>query len=127
VAVIENVTPILRVKDLNASRHYYTQTLGFSLDWETDGAMSVSRNSKSIMLVEWQQGQPGTWIWIGVNDADVFLPNFRPRAPTSETRRGISAGPTSSKLKTQMVTFFASALNRRVDRMILGYPLLTMN
>jgi hypothetical protein len=29
MALIENVTPILRVEDLEASRRYYMQTLGF--------------------------------------------------------------------------------------------------
>jgi catechol 2,3-dioxygenase-like lactoylglutathione lyase family enzyme len=76
MAMIENVTPILRVDNLDASRRYYIQTRGFSLDWEADGAISVSRDGKSIMLVEGEQGQPGTWLWIGVEDADVFYAEF---------------------------------------------------
>jgi catechol 2,3-dioxygenase-like lactoylglutathione lyase family enzyme len=74
MTMIENVTPILRVDDLEASRRYYI--LGFSLDWEADGAISVSRDGKSIMLIEGEQGQPGTWVWIGVEDADVFYAEF---------------------------------------------------
>jgi catechol 2,3-dioxygenase-like lactoylglutathione lyase family enzyme len=76
MTMIENVTPILRVDDLATSRRYYTQTLGFSLDWEADGAISVSRDGKSIMLIEGEQGQPGTWLWIGVEDADEFYAEF---------------------------------------------------
>jgi catechol 2,3-dioxygenase-like lactoylglutathione lyase family enzyme len=76
MAMIENVTPILRVENLEASRRYYIQTLGFSLDWDTDGAISVSRDRKSIMLCEGEQGQPGTWLWIGVEDADAFYAEF---------------------------------------------------
>jgi predicted lactoylglutathione lyase len=76
MAKIENVTPILRVEDLEASRRYYIQTLGFSLDWDACGMISVSRDRKSIMLCEGEQGQPGTWLWIGVEDADVFFAEF---------------------------------------------------
>jgi catechol 2,3-dioxygenase-like lactoylglutathione lyase family enzyme len=76
MTMIENVTPILRVDDLEASRGYYTKTLGFSLDWEADGAISVSRDGKSIMLIEGEQGQPGTWLWIGVEDADELYAEF---------------------------------------------------
>ena len=71
--IIENVIPILRVGDLEASRRYYTETLGFALDWEAAGMISVSRDHKSIMLCERAQGQPGTWVWIGVDDADALF------------------------------------------------------
>jgi catechol 2,3-dioxygenase-like lactoylglutathione lyase family enzyme len=70
MAAIENVIPILRVEDLEVSRRYYIEMLGFSLDWETVGMISVSRDHKSIMLCEGGQGQRGTWLWIGVDDAD---------------------------------------------------------
>ena len=79
MAMIENVTPILRVEDLEASRRYYTQTLGFSLDWDADGMISVSRDGKSIMLCKGEQGHSGTWLWIGVEDADVFYSEFLAR------------------------------------------------
>lgn len=76
MALIENVTPILRVEDVEASRHYYTQTLGFSPDWDAGTMISVSRDGKSIMLCQGAQGQPGTWVWIGVEDADAFFAEF---------------------------------------------------
>ena len=38
--------------------------------------ISVSRDRKSIMLCEGAQGQPGVWLWIGVDDADVFFAEF---------------------------------------------------
>lgn len=79
MAMIENVTPILRVEGLEASRRYYIETLGFSIDWDTEGMASVSRDGKSIMLCEGEQGQPGTWLWIGVEDADVFFAEFSAR------------------------------------------------
>jgi hypothetical protein len=116
MAMIENVTPILRVENLEASRRYYIQTLGFSLDWDTDGAISVSRDRKSIMLCEGEQGQPGTWLWIGVEDAMHFMPNSWLRARTSEARRGISAGPTSLRSQILTAMFFALGLRRSLDR-----------
>lgn len=73
MATIENVTPILRVQDLDVSRSYYAQKLGFSLDWDAGRMISVSRDNKSIMLCEREQGQPGTWLWIGVDDADALF------------------------------------------------------
>jgi len=76
MAMAENVTPILRVENIAKSRRYYMQTLGFSLDWDADGMISVSRDGKSIMLCEREQGQPGTWLWIGVEDADAFFSEF---------------------------------------------------
>src|SRR5262245_37399810 len=118
MAMIENVTPILRVKDLEASRRYYIQTLGFSLDWDAEGAVSVSRDGKSIMLIEGEQGQPGTWLWIGVEDADAFFAEFWPRARTSEARRGISAGPASSRSRIPTATSFALGPSRSPRRRI---------
>jgi uncharacterized glyoxalase superfamily protein PhnB len=38
--------------------------------------ISVSRDGRSIMLCEGEQGVPGVWLWIGVDDADVFFAEF---------------------------------------------------
>jgi predicted enzyme related to lactoylglutathione lyase len=76
MAAIENVTPILRVRDVEASRRYYVETLGFALEWDAGSMIAVSRDGKSIMLCEGAQGQPGTWLWIGVEDADAFFAEF---------------------------------------------------
>jgi catechol 2,3-dioxygenase-like lactoylglutathione lyase family enzyme len=76
MAVIETVTPILSVRDIGASRRYYVETLGFALEWDADGMIAVARDRKSIMLCEGGQGQPGTWLWIGVEDADAFFAEF---------------------------------------------------
>jgi catechol 2,3-dioxygenase-like lactoylglutathione lyase family enzyme len=83
---IEHVTPILRVQDIEASRSYYVQTLGFSLDWDAGRMISVSRNDQSIMLCEREQGQPGTWLWIGVDDADVFFAEFSAKGARIRSR-----------------------------------------
>ena len=76
MTAIENVIPILRVQNLTTSRRFYTDALGFSLDWDAGEMISVSRDSKSIMLCQGDQGQPGTWLWIGVDDADVLFEEF---------------------------------------------------
>jgi predicted lactoylglutathione lyase len=77
MAIIENVIPILRVEDLEVSRRYYIETLGFALDWDHEGEMiSVSRNGKAIMLCEREQGRAGTWLWIGIDDADALFAEF---------------------------------------------------
>lgn len=70
--MIENITPILRVDDLNVSRQYYIDVLGFRLDWEAPYMISVSRDGHAIMLCEGHQGQKGTWLWIGVEDVDAL-------------------------------------------------------
>lgn len=77
MASVENVIPILRVEELEVSRRYYIQKLGFALDWDHAGKMiSVSRDHKAIMLCEREQGQAGTWLWIGVDDADALFAEF---------------------------------------------------
>jgi predicted lactoylglutathione lyase len=77
MASVENVIPILRVEELEVSRRYYIEKLGFVLDWDYEGKMiSVSRSGKAIMLCEREQGQAGTWLWIGVDDADALFAEY---------------------------------------------------
>jgi uncharacterized glyoxalase superfamily protein PhnB len=69
--------PILRVKDLQSSIGHYTRVLGFTLDWGHEAVMaSVSRGEASIMLCEGHQGNPGTWLWIGVSDAAQLFKEY---------------------------------------------------
>ncbi len=78
---VECITPILRVSRLPISLRYYVEVLGFGVDWghEDDSEMaSVSRDGHSIMLCQGEQGQPGTWIWIGVEDIDPLFEQFTP-------------------------------------------------
>jgi catechol 2,3-dioxygenase-like lactoylglutathione lyase family enzyme len=66
-------TPILPVRNLTTSVDYYVNTLGFRLDWHDPGiAASVSRGRCGLFLIEGDQGHPGTWVWIGVPDADAL-------------------------------------------------------
>lgn len=68
----ECTIPILRVNDIQASLAFYEQKLGFQRDWGGDAAYSiiasVSRDDCPLMLFEQGEGQPGTWVWIGVED-----------------------------------------------------------
>lgn len=88
--MFECVIPILRVRSLAASIDYYRDVLGFGVDWHEPGVMaSVSRNGRAIMLCEGGQGNPGTWVWIGVSDASILFAEYTAkgaiirRAPTN--------------------------------------------
>jgi len=70
--------PVFRVNSVNAAIDYYTGILGFHLDWGNGGFFaSVSRDKSTIFLSEGDQGHPGTWVWIGVNDAAALEAEFR--------------------------------------------------
>ena len=69
---IENIQPILSVKDMNTSRAFYVDILGFKeADWGDDNFTSMSRDNCGIYLCRGEQGNPGTWIWVGF-DGDMF-------------------------------------------------------
>jgi catechol 2,3-dioxygenase-like lactoylglutathione lyase family enzyme len=72
----ENVSPILRVADVEASIKYYVEVLGFKVNWHVPGFASVGRGRCGIMLCENEQGNPGTWVWIGVGDADLLYQEY---------------------------------------------------
>lgn len=77
---VECIVPILRVTSLSASLRYYVEVLGFRVDWGDQaeaGMASVSRGGHAVMLCEGAQGQPGTWIWIGVDNIDPLFVEYR--------------------------------------------------
>lgn len=78
-AVVFGVNPIFRVRNLAASLEYYIGALGFKVDWQYDPASiaSVSRGRCGIFLCEGDQGNPGAWVWIGVDDAQALFEEFR--------------------------------------------------
>ncbi|HEU4457447.1 MAG TPA: glyoxalase superfamily protein [Longimicrobium sp.] len=72
------VSPVLPVRDLAASIDCYVRRLGFTLDWEDgDTFASVSRGRCTLFLCEGGQGHPGTWVWIGVDDVEALLEEYR--------------------------------------------------
>ena len=75
---LECIIPIFRVDKLPASLDYYVKVLGFKVDWHEPGIMaSVSRHRCSIMLCEGDQGNPGTWVWIGAEDVEPLFEEFK--------------------------------------------------
>ena len=75
-----DVNPVFRVQNVRASIDYYVNKLGFKLDWEASpGFASVSRDRCGIFLCEGDQGHPGTWVWIGVGDAEALYEEYRNR------------------------------------------------
>ncbi len=61
--------PVFRVKDVDASIHYYLDALDFELRWRAgDGLACVAREKCSIFLTNDNQSQPRMWIWIGIAD-----------------------------------------------------------
>lgn len=73
----EGVNPILRVQSLSSSLDYYVQKLGFKIDWQTPWFASVSRGRCHIFLSEGDQGNPGSWVWIGVEDAEALFNEYQ--------------------------------------------------
>lgn len=77
----ERAEPILRVADMARSVRYYVDILGFTnADWGGSDFTHVSRDDAGIYLCQGDQGQPGTWVWIGVEDVASLYQEY--------TRRG---------------------------------------
>jgi catechol 2,3-dioxygenase-like lactoylglutathione lyase family enzyme len=73
-----SAAPIFRVANLDASLDYYVNVLGFTIDWEYKRLIaSVSRDKCCIFLSEPDQGNPGSWTWIGVGDAEALFEEYR--------------------------------------------------
>ena len=76
----ERADPILRVADLQRSLAYYVEVLGFTnAEWGGDDFTCVSRDNASIYLSEGDQGQPGTWVWVGVEDVNALYEELESR------------------------------------------------
>ena len=79
-AKVECIIPILNVRNFSASIDYYVNVLGFRVEWdwgEPPDIGSVERDDYSIMLCENEQGHPGTWLWMGVEDAGEYYEEYR--------------------------------------------------
>lgn len=62
---------------MERSLHYYVDVLGFqNADWSYDGFACISRDEVSIYLSQGDQGQPGTWLWIGVEDVEALYQEY---------------------------------------------------
>ena len=69
---IENLNPILYVKDMAQSLAFYVGILVFkNAEWGDHNFTSVNRDNTGLYLSKGGQGAPGTWVWIGF-DGDIF-------------------------------------------------------
>jgi catechol 2,3-dioxygenase-like lactoylglutathione lyase family enzyme len=76
----ECANPILKVSDMSRSLRYYVDVLGFTnAEWGGDDFTCVSRDEASIYLSSGDQGQPGTWVWVGVEDVEALFEEYRVR------------------------------------------------
>jgi catechol 2,3-dioxygenase-like lactoylglutathione lyase family enzyme len=74
----EGAEPILRVSDMARSVRYYVDVLGFkNAEWGNEHFTAVSRDKAGIYLCRGEQGQPGTWGWIGVSDVAALYDEYR--------------------------------------------------
>ena len=79
----ECANPILNVKSMADSLRYYVDVLGFtSEEWSGDDFACVTRDGASIYLSEGDQGQPGTWIWVGVGDVGLLYGEYQASGAT---------------------------------------------
>lgn len=75
------VTPVLRVSNLSASIDYYTQALGFTINFKFPSEAipffaSISRGRCHLFLSEGDQGHPGCWVWIDGIDVERVYDEF---------------------------------------------------
>ena len=74
----ECANPILSVGNMARSILYYVDVLGFTnADWGGDDFTCVTRDNAGIYLAEGDQGQPGTWAWIGVEDVGALYEEYK--------------------------------------------------
>ena len=79
----EHANPILNVADMTRSLRYYGDVLGFSnAEWGGDDFTCVSRDGASIYLSRGDQGHPGTWVWLGVEDVEMLYAEYRESGAT---------------------------------------------
>jgi len=72
---VENTIPVLPVKNLARSRDFYTQRLGFKVDWGDSADASVcqvSRDGHPIMLTRDESLGSPACVWIGLESDSLF-------------------------------------------------------
>ena len=80
---IEDISPILNVSDMQQSVRFYVDLLGFeNAEWGDDNFTGVSRDGSTILLKKKGQGHPGTWIYIGVENAREVYEDLSPKGVT---------------------------------------------
>jgi catechol 2,3-dioxygenase-like lactoylglutathione lyase family enzyme len=75
---VECTIPVLPVDSLARSIRFYTEKLGFKLDWRGSVVCSVSRDDRPLMLRQknTREKTAPVWVWIGLT-SDRLFKNFR--------------------------------------------------
>ena len=77
IAAVGGSNPIFVVRDIEVAIAYYTEKLGFRKLWgQGDYFACVARGKTSLFLSVGDQGQPGTWVWIGTNNVTALYEEF---------------------------------------------------
>ena len=78
-------TPILNVKNLQASMDYYVQKLGFEKMWDWGDPPDfgcVGRGKVEIFFCQGCQGQSGMWMSIFMDDVDALYEEYKKSGAT---------------------------------------------
>ncbi len=78
----ESVVPILYSADLERSIDYYINKLAFTDKWIWDDEKSfggVSLDCVRIFFCKLNQGNPGTWLAINVDNVDEYYEIIKPK------------------------------------------------
>jgi uncharacterized glyoxalase superfamily protein PhnB len=78
----ESLIPVLYSDDVRKSIAYYTEILGFEGSWEWDEDPSfggVDWGDVRIFFCKRDQGSPGTWICINIEDLDTYYELIKSR------------------------------------------------
>jgi ankyrin repeat protein len=76
----QHVVPILSVKSVPQSIAYYVEKLGFVKKWDWGNPATfgcVRRDQVEIFLCQGEQGAPGTWLSIFVQDVDALYEHYK--------------------------------------------------
>ena len=74
----ENSIPILYVEDMSAAVRYYEDALGFKNEsWGNEYFTGIYRDSARLYLARGEQGHKGTWVWLGVSDAQELYEELK--------------------------------------------------
>jgi predicted lactoylglutathione lyase len=71
-----NTIPVLPVADIKRSIPFYTDTLGWKLDWSGEKICSVSRDGSHLMLSQLIPVTSGSCAWIGLPN-DTLIEAYR--------------------------------------------------
>ena len=73
--IVENIMPILHVKDLDKSIEYYQSKLGFKPEWTDKLFAGVYKDGFGIMLYQDEESKPQQ-VWIGIHKLETLYDEF---------------------------------------------------